>query len=85
METKKTKKTNTDDSNIFNYKDSDTNLGNVPHCIMNLNTFNSVSKCGNEKNENKTFICKYCNFATSKKTDYNRHLNTNKHIPNILS
>ena len=51
METKKTKKTNTDDSNIFNYKDSDTNLGNVPHCIMNLNTFNSVSKCGNEKNE----------------------------------
>jgi hypothetical protein len=53
METKKTKKTNTDDSNIFNYKDSDTNLGNVPHCIMNLNTFNSVSKCGNEKNEKK--------------------------------
>ena len=32
----------------------------------------------NEKNENKYF-CIYCNYKTSKKTDFERHLSTDKH------
>ena len=32
-----------------------------------------------KKNEN-IYVCKNCDFKTNKKTDYNRHLSTRKHI-----
>jgi hypothetical protein len=37
-----------------------------------------------KKNENK-YCCIYCDFNTSKLTDYNRHLDTKKHIGNTLA
>ena len=36
------------------------------------------------KNENK-YSCKNCDYFTSKKTDYNRHILTDKHKRNVLS
>ena len=37
-----------------------------------------------KKNDIK-YCCELCDFNTSKLTDYNRHLETNKHIRNSLS
>ena len=36
------------------------------------------------KNENK-YSCEKCDYFTSKKTDYNRHILTDKHKRNVLS
>jgi len=36
----------------------------------------------NDKNEHVNYNCEYCHFITSKLTDYNRHLLTQKHIRN---
>ena len=35
------------------------------------------------KTNGKNYRCEICGFVTYKKTDYNRHLSTNKHIMNI--
>jgi hypothetical protein len=34
----------------------------------------------NEKITNKKYVCEKCIFVSCKKTDYNRHINTKKHI-----
>ena len=31
----------------------------------------------------KTYECKYCNYFTTKKTDYFRHLKRKKHLKNV--
>ena len=39
-----------------------------------------ITKTGRIK---KTYECKYCNYFTTKKTDYFRHLKRKKHLKNV--
>ena len=48
---------------------------------MDQNNFTTKKRKKNEKNENfrKQYICELCDFKSFKKTDYFRHIETNKH------